>query len=94
MVGEFGFNPTLMLSERFSQFLLPSLWQTAECGHKYLLVVGYDEGDRVFDDVEAQSLLDGWIKVGGSLFRGYLDTLLLRSRQSYIYAYHVCTSHP
>ena len=32
-----------------TQYLLPSLWLTAECGYDYRVVVGYDEGDPFYD---------------------------------------------
>jgi len=48
----------------FSLFrvLLPSVLRTMECGYKYLVVVGYDLGDRYYDTPEAHDEVNAWFE--------------------------------
>lgn len=46
-----------------TQYLLPSLWLTAECGYDYRVVVGYDEGDPFYDTPAGVEAVQDWIEV-------------------------------
>merc|ERR1711862_621355 len=35
-------------------YLTPSLFSTMECGYRYNLVLGYDKGDKFYDNAENQ----------------------------------------
>ena len=42
--------------------MIPSLIRSLDCGFKYVIVLGYDIGDRFFDNIGGQSAVMTWFK--------------------------------
>jgi len=57
------------------QRLLPSIVRTAECGFRYLIVLGYDKGDAFYDDVETIREIKDAFEVLGYWWYSIADSL-------------------
>jgi len=46
-----------------NQHLLPSIARTADCGYRYVVVIGFDEGDPFYDSLEGVREIKDWFQV-------------------------------